>query len=493
MDTVLVVGDEEDRRLVSAAVDTLVAAGVSAIGSFDNLPTSVDAACILWQRRFYNCNSTYADQCRTALDRAHRALVVSFDGSTLPTDLAYKPTTYVPLPQGGFESNRIDFAAWQRLIRSIVPDLLFDTSDLRAAVSNAAGIFRMWLGRGNLPNPNRWSDWTNIRPILFVALAFAFYVAGLEALGTLWPRQGRFLPAAIYTSVLILAAAKFGTSLVGVIEQRLPPGWDLDKFFPWSAFAAFLFLMLYGLNLWLNHCWFSLAPLFLLVLGSCATALTLSLVLHRSIQLAVDRQPVHFRACYISYPASLTALAYLLETEFAIQGIRFFDSWSLQEPSGGKNSRRSTKRRIDKAMQSCCILVTLASSEHLLSPLTLYERSTANSLNRPVLDVHVTSDPSANDRVAWHSLSLLEYLRGILHATQSTHDLRVDPSAALSRELLVDLQRFILRICPVCHGHGLDARYAWRAIPCAFRIRCHHCHGTGRAGIEGALAVGLFR
>jgi hypothetical protein len=221
--------------------------------------------------------------------------------------------------------------------------------------------------------------------------------------------------------------------------------------------------------------------------------LTFSLVLHRSIQLAVDRQPVHFRACYISYPASLTALTYLLETELAIQGIRFFDSWAVQEPFGRKDSRRSTRRRIKKAMRSSCILVTLTSSEHLLSPWTQYERLTANSLKRPVLDVHVTSHPSVNDHVAWHALSLQEYLRRTFHVMRSTQDGGVDPSALPSRELLADLQRFIFRICPVCHGHGRDARYAWRAIPYAFRVRCPHCRGTGRAGIEGALAVRLFR
>src|SRR5215467_7160187 len=154
MGTVVVVGDLEDRQLVSMAVEALVAAGIRAVDSCNHAPTLIDAACILWRRYRYDYSSTYADQCRMALWRAHRAIVISFDGSVLPTDLPNKTTTYVPLPRGGFESTLTDVAAWQRLIRSIVPDLLFNTRDLRAAVSDAAGMFRTWLGRGGSPDPN---------------------------------------------------------------------------------------------------------------------------------------------------------------------------------------------------------------------------------------------------------------------------------------------------------------------------------------------------
>jgi hypothetical protein len=497
MGTVVVVGDREDRRLVSMTVDTLAASGIRAVESIDQAPPFIDAACILWQHGYsYRDSSAYADQCRAALGRARRGLVISFDGSTLPSDLADVPITYVPLPRGGFESTGTDVAAWQRLIRSIVPDLLFDTTDLRGAVSEAAGTLRMWLNRGSLPDPDRWPSWTTVRGILYLALAVAFYVAGLGLLEAVWPNRAAVLLGTVYTAALLITAGALGPFLIDAVERRLPFGWDLDELSPWVALTALPFWGLYGVHALLNRSWFPLGPLFMLVLGFAATALAFTVVHHLSIRglvrLAADG-PISFRACYICYPASLTALACLLETEFAIQGIRFFDSWAVREPSGRKRSTRSTRRQIKKAMRNSCVLVTVTSSEHLASPFTQYERLTAKSLKRPVLDVHATDQPFVNDGVAWDTISLPEYLRHVLHDMRTPPtDGGVGPLALPPRELLADLYGFIGRICPVCHGHGRDARFAWRMIPYAFRIRCPHCRGTAK-GLESAFAVRLFR
>ena len=219
-----------------------------------------------------------------------------------------------------------------------------------------------------------------------------------------------------------------------------------------------------------------------LAIGMVVLAVAFNLA-RRVLYWSAALLPVESRACYISYPTALTALAGLLQTELSGQGIEFFDGCAVRHSERGDESTRASRRRIKQAIRSSGMLVTLVSAEHLSSSLTQCERLMATSLKRPVLDIHVSVPPAKSDAAAWHTISLAAHaqraLGAILHPALTVGRADV-PMALPLGELLNDFKTFVGRICTECHGHGTDARYATRLVPYVLRIRCHRCFGTRR-------------
>jgi hypothetical protein len=484
MTTVFVVGDRKDWR-VSLAVDTLRAAGMRVVDAAGHPPGTVDAACIFWDHTA-RWDPTYESNCRAALDGIHRRVLINADGSQLPSYLSSIRAVIHGPPSGGFEIGSTDHAAWRRVVTSIVPDLQFDTRNIRAAVEDAAFVFRLWLATSRDPAPDLWPDWSSIRESFSAILTLVLYVAGVATLASLFPDRSRLLLAAVYTAALPIVGLVIGPYLIDVIERTLGLSWEFESTWPWTVIAATPLAVLCGFRLLAGHSLISPAiqtviATIVLTVAMVVLAVAFNLA-GRVVYWSAMRLPAESRACYLSYPPALTALAGLLQSELSGQGIEFFDGCTIRHSDRRGESARVSRRRIKKALRSSGMLVTLVSADHLSSSLTQCERRIATSLQRPVLDIHVSMPPATSDAAAWHTISLAAYVQralgAILHPVLTIG--RADVSMALSRELLNDFKTFVSGICRDCHGHGTDVRYATRLVPHALRIRCHRCSGTSR-------------
>ena len=118
---------------------------------------------------------------RDALNRSRRRLLIRSDGSAVPAYCLQVSTVINACPFGTFGDEAIDVAAWRRFSASIVPDLLFDTIGLRAAVRETARALRMWLATYPRPAPGVWPNWTEACDIFSGSLLWALISTGLPS------------------------------------------------------------------------------------------------------------------------------------------------------------------------------------------------------------------------------------------------------------------------------------------------------------------------
>jgi hypothetical protein len=480
-------------------VHELARAGITALVETSGTNASTyDVACIFWCQHSAS-GPDFENLCRSVLQRARRTVLVHLDGSPLPS--VVEPIPRIRIQEAGHsyenDNSKLVLPEWQEAIKTFLPAIQFEVSELRRNVRDGVAELKSWL---NIHSSVRrhFELEVSVRGSLAGTFAGAGVVASLFLLGPLL-HSGLILVICFGLFLILWAFFVFPWILFSVDSVfGFRDIWERP--FPVLVFGGSIFGVVWLFVAPFTHAYPILFPAALLVaswivifvllwimaLGGSAAIWALFSVMY----WLAKRFPAKAYNCFISYRSTdvsseLKQFIDQLEGELTAQEIVFYDGWKMRESRVKRIRDRSISRTLTSELQNSGFVLTFITKDYLKSRWCTFELATALALKRPTLRASLADLPR-NALAASDFVSLTDYAnraQAILDQPTDSESRRAE-GAQLAQQFRAEIYDFIARLCFVCHGHGTDVLYRSRFVPHGFRIRCSFCNGTGRrAGV----------
>lgn len=476
-------------------VHELTRAGITALVDTSGTNSSTcDVACIFWCQHSAS-SPDFENLCRSVLQRARRTVLVHLDGSPLPS--VVEPVPRIRIREAGHsyenQNSKLVLPEWQEAIKTFLPAIQFDVSELRRNVRDAVAELKSWLNiRSSLPKHFELGE--SFRGSLAGTFAWAGVVASLILLGSFLHSRlvlvvcfGLFLALwAFLVLPLILTSIEFAFGSRDTWDGPVPVlvfgGSVFAVIWLFVALFTHVYPILFPIAL-LVGCWIVFLVLFwVIMLGGSAAIWSLFSVMY----WLAKRFPAKAYTCFISYRSTdvsseLKQFIDQLEGELTAQEIVFYDGWKMRESRMKRLRDRTISRTLTSELQNSGFVLTFITNDYLESRWCTFELATALATKRPTLRASLETLPGDASKAS-DFVSLSHYAKKaqtILDQPTDSESRRAE-GAQLAQQFRSEVYDFIAGLCFACHGHGTNLLYRSRFVPHVFRVRCSFCNGTGR-------------